>query len=187
MKFKFTKQDLLTIPNMLTLFRIILIPFMIVSYVKNQDYKATVIILVISGITDVADGFIARKFNMVSDFGKFFDPVADKLTQASIALCLWTRFPHMIYLFILMAIKETIMFVTGYMSVRSSGEMLAAVWHGKVNTVLIYTVMFVHIFWYNISRGTSDILIFIVACSMILSLILYARMNIKKYKKFKED
>ena len=186
MKVKFTKKDILTIPNALTLFRIILIPFLIVSYVKNQDYKATILILVLSGITDVADGFVARKFNMISEFGKFFDPVADKLTQASIALCLWTRFPHMIYLFVLMAIKEIIMFTTGYMSLRSSGKMPQAVWHGKVNTVLIYTVMLVHIFWYNISRGTSDILLFIVVCTMILSLILYARMNIKNYKSYKE-
>ena len=85
-----------------------------------------------------------------------------------------------------MAIKETIMFITGYMSVKSSGEMLAAVWHGKVNTVLIYTVILTHIIWYNIPMHTSDLLLFLVACMMILSLILYARMNIKKYKAFKE-
>ncbi len=185
MKFKFTKKDIMTIPNLLTLFRIIMIPFLVVYYIKYQDYKATIIVLIMSGITDVADGFIARKFHMVSDFGKLFDPIADKLTQASLALCLWTRFPNMIYIFILMAIKETIMFITGYMSVKSSGEMLAAVWHGKVNTVLIYTVILTHIIWYDIPTHTSDTLLFLVACMMILSLILYARMNIKKYKEFK--
>ena len=186
MKFKFTKKDILTIPNLMTLFRIILIPFLIIFYIKYQDYKATIIVLLISGITDVGDGFVARKFNMVSEFGKMFDPIADKLTQASLALCLWTRFPNMIYIFILMAIKETIMFVTGYLSVKTSGEMVAAVWHGKVNTVLIYTVILTHIIWYNIPMHTSDLLLFLVACMMILSLILYARMNIKKYKQFKD-
>ena len=170
----------------MTLFRIILIPFLIIFYIKYQDYKATIIVLLISGITDVGDGFVARKFNMVSEFGKMFDPIADKLTQASLALCLWTRFPNMIYIFILMAIKETIMFVTGYLSVKTSGEMVAAVWHGKVNTVLIYTVILTHIIWYNIPMHTSDLLLFLVACMMILSLILYARMNIKKYKQFKD-
>lgn len=186
MKVKFTKKDIMTIPNLLTLFRIIMIPFLVVFYIKYHNYKATILVLLLSGITDVADGFIARRFNMISDFGKLFDPVADKLTQASLALCLWTRFPNMIYVFILMAIKETIMFITGYMSVKTSGEMLAAVWHGKLNTVLIYTVILTHIIWYNIPMHTSDILLFIVACMMILSLILYARMNIKKYKEFKE-
>ena len=83
MKYKFTKKDILTIPNLMTLFRVILIPFLILNYVKYQNYKATIIILILSGITDVGDGFVARKFNMVSDFGKFFDPVADKLTQAT--------------------------------------------------------------------------------------------------------
>ncbi len=186
MKVKFTKKDIMTIPNLMSLFRIILIPILVVLYIKYKNYSATIIVLLISGITDVADGFVARKFNMVSDFGKLFDPIADKLTQASLALCLWTRFPNMIYIFILMAIKETIMFVTGYLSVKSSGEMLAAVWHGKLNTVLIYTVILTHIIWYNIPMHISDILLFIVACMMILSLILYARMNIKKYKEFKE-
>lgn len=186
MRVKFTKKDIMTIPNLLTLFRIIMIPFLVVFYVKYHNYKATILVLLLSGITDIADGFIARKFNMVSDFGKLFDPVADKLTQASLALCLWTRFPNMIYIFILMAIKETIMLITGYMSVKTSGEMLAAVWHGKLNTVLIYTAILTHIVWYNIPMHTSDILLFIVACMMILSLILYARMNIKKYKEFKE-
>ena len=186
MKFKFEKKDILTIPNFMTLFRILLIPFLVVFYIKYKNYPATIVVLLISGITDVGDGFVARKFNMVSDFGKLFDPVADKLTQASLALCLWTRFPNMIYIFILMVIKETIMFVTGYMSVKSSGEMLAAVWHGKVNTVLLYTAILTHIVWYNIPMHTSDTLLFIVACMMILSLILYARMNIKKYKQFKE-
>ena len=187
MKYRFSKKDILTIPNLMTLFRVVLIPFLILNYVKYHNYKATIIILILSGITDVGDGFVARKFNMVSDFGKFFDPVADKLTQATLALCLWTRFPNMLYLFFLMAIKEIIMFVTGYMSVRASGKMLAAVWHGKVNTVLIYIVMFTHIIWYSIPLGTSDIMIFLVACMMILSLILYARMNIKVYKQYKDE
>ena len=86
-----------------------------------------------------------------------------------------------------MAIKEIIMFVTGYMSVRASGKMLAVVWHGKVNTVLIYCVMFTHIIWFDIPITTSDIMIFLVACMMILSLILYARMNIKVYKQYKDE
>ena len=102
---KFTKKDIMTIPNFLTLLRIVMIPFLITFYIKYQNYKATILVLLLSGITDVADGFVARKFNMISDFGKIFDPIADKLTQASLALCLWTRFPNMIYIFILMAIK----------------------------------------------------------------------------------
>ena len=186
MKVKFTKKDILTIPNLMTLFRIILIPFLIVNYVKYQNYKATILILLVSGITDVADGLVARRYSMVSDFGKLFDPIADKLTQATLALCLWTRFPNMIYIFILMAIKETIMFITGYLSVKSSGEMLAAVWHGKLNTVLLYLVILTHIVWYNIPIKISNILLVIVGCMMVISLSLYARMNIKKYKEFKE-
>ncbi len=186
MKVKFTKKDIMTIPNLMTLFRIILVPIMVVLYIKYKNYQATLWVLILSGITDVGDGFVARKFNMVSDFGKLFDPIADKITQASLALCLWTRFPNMIYIFILMAVKETIMFITGYMSVTSSGEMLAAVWHGKLNTVLFYTAILTHIVWYDIPMKTSNTILLVVACMMILSLILYAKMNIKKYKAFKE-
>ena len=68
------------IPNILTIFRFILIPFIVLNLVYDS-YIAAFIIFTISGLTDILDGFIARKFNFITNFGKLIDPLADKCTQ----------------------------------------------------------------------------------------------------------
>lgn len=186
MNLKLEKKDILTIPNLLSLFRIILIPVIVVLYCKYHMYSATTLVIIISGITDVADGFIARKFNMISDFGKVLDPIADKLTQAAIVLCLFTRFPHMLYMFFLMAAKETVMGITGALSVKYSGEVHGADWHGKLTTCMIYAMMLIHIVWYEIPVHVSDVLLVIVAGVMVFSLVRYVMRNVKMIKEHKK-
>ena len=183
MNLKFDRKDIFTIPNLLSFFRIILIPVIILLYCKYKMYSATTLVILISSATDVIDGWIARKFRMISDFGKILDPVSDKLTQAAIVVCLFVRFPHMIYLFVLMALKETMMGITGLIRIRKSGEVHCADWHGKVNTCLIYAMLLLHIVWYNIPKTISDISMAIVAAMMILSMVLYVSANIKMIKK----
>lgn len=183
MKIEFDKKDVLTIPNMLSFFRIILIPLIVVLYIKYQRYGWTAFIILLSGLTDVVDGWIARHFHMISDFGKILDPIADKLTQAAILLCLVARFPNMLYIFLFMAVKETIMGITGFLSIRYSGEVHGADWHGKVTTVMLYAMMLVHIVWYAIPVNVSNILLMIVAAIMLISLTLYCSRNMELVKK----
>ena len=88
------------VPNILTIIRFLLIPFIIYFLAINQ-YIVGVILFIISGITDVVDGAIARKFNFITDFGKLIDPLADKATQLSILITLslkTTSIPTSIYL-----------------------------------------------------------------------------------------
>ena len=80
------QHQILTIPNFMSLFRLCLIPLIVWLYHGKEMYGWAAVVLVISGITDVADGIVARHFHMVSDFGKAFDPVADKLTQFAMLL-----------------------------------------------------------------------------------------------------
>ena len=91
MKIRFTKEDILTIPNLLSLIRLLLVPLIAWLNWGAKNYIMAGVVVVISALTDVADGFIARKFNMISDLGKILDPIADKLTQAMTMLCLFTR------------------------------------------------------------------------------------------------
>lgn len=186
MKMKFDKKDILTIPNMLSFFRIVLIPFIVILYLKYQRYGWTAIIILLSGLTDVVDGWIARHFNMVSDFGKILDPISDKLTQAAILLCLVKRFPNMLYIFLFMAVKETLMGITGLLSIRYSGEVRGADWHGKLTTVMLYAMMLVHIVWYAIPISVSNILLIVVAGVMLISLTLYCSRNMELVKKNKK-
>lgn len=186
MRLKFEKKDIITIPNILSFFRIVLIPVIVILYVKYERYEWTTLVILLSGLTDIVDGYIARHYNMISDFGKILDPIADKLTQATILLCLVSRFPNMLYIFIFMAVKETVMGVTGLLSIRLSGNVEGADWHGKLNTVLLYAMMLTHIVWYNVPKNISEILLMIVAAVMLISLTLYCSRNVRVIKKNKK-
>ncbi len=162
-----------TIPNILSLLRIFLIPFFMYAYIGRGDYVLTAVLVIISAFTDLADGFIARHFHLVSAAGKVIDPVADKLTQLALMLCLITRFPHIIYPVILIVLKE---FVTGILSLvtlQKKGVIRGAAWHGKLNTVLLFSMMILHLLWVNIPPKVSDISIYICLGSMVLSFVFY--------------
>ena len=92
----------------------------------------------LSGLTDLADGYIARRFHRISNLGKILDPVADKLTQAAMLICLFTRFPHVLLLIVIMAGKELYMVVSGCLVIRKTGKVHGADWHGKIVTFLLY-------------------------------------------------
>ncbi|MBQ8165365.1 MAG: CDP-alcohol phosphatidyltransferase family protein [Clostridia bacterium] len=171
-------KKIITIPNILSLFRLMLIPLIAWLYIKKKDYYMTVIVLGLSGLTDVIDGIIARKFNMISDFGKAFDPIADKLTQIIVLFCLVSRFEFMIIPLIILIIKELLAGIIGLLTIKKTHRVHGAVWHGKTTTVLLYIMMTIHIIWYNIPIHISNILILICTAMMLLSAVLYGIKNI---------
>ena len=172
------KNKIITLPNALSFFSLCLIPLIVWQYVFKHNYDIALYLLVLSGLTDIADGIIARKFDMISDFGKAFDPIADKLTQIAMLLCLVTRFHNMWLPLILLVVKEVFAGVAGLMMARK-GVILGADWHGKATTVLLYGTMMVHLAWVNISAAASNILIGACTAMIILSGILYAIRNLK--------
>lgn len=167
----------LTIPNLLTGLRIALIPVFIWLYSFQDDYDMAALVLLISGLTDILDGTIARKFNMISDLGKILDPIADKLTQAALLVCLSSRYPLMIVIFALMIAKESLMTWSGYQVVKKTGIVLGAQWHGKAATVLLYTTLLLHAFWLNIPETMSSLLIGACLTMIVLSGVLYYLRN----------
>jgi len=177
------KNRMITIPNILTFFRILLIPVFVWLYLGKEANHLAGFVIIISGITDLVDGYIARKYNMVSDFGKALDPVADKLTQVTIIACLIIKYPFMIVLIITLVVKETISGITSLIVLKRIGHMMYAKWHGKVVTFLLYSVILIHIFLKYISPIISYITIGVCVVMMITSLILY---GIEKYNILKE-
>lgn len=175
-------NKIVTIPNLLSFFRLCLIPVFMWLYCVEENFLWTGILLILSGITDTIDGFVARHFNMISDLGKVLDPIADKLTQAAMLFCLLTRFPLMIIPLGLMVFKEFFMGVTGFLVIQQTGKVFSADWHGKVNTWLLYAMMILHVFWYNIPDAVSKIMISVCVIMMMISLVLYARHNMKALK-----
>lgn len=179
------KNKIITIPNILSFFRLCLIPIIVWLYCFRQSYLWTTVIFIISGLTDIIDGFIARKFNMISDFGKAFDPVADKLTQISMMFCLVTRFPLMLIPLVILILKEILAAVMNMITLEKAGFVVAAVWHGKLNTVLLYATMFIHIVWFSIPPVVSNVLITVCIAMMLLSSVLYTKSDVKAIKKEK--
>lgn len=176
------KAQIFTIPNILSFVRLVMIPFIIWLYCFKQTYMWTAILLFLSGLTDVVDGFIARHFNMVSDFGKALDPIADKLTQLAVLVCLVTRFPMFLIPLVLLTVKEFVSGVLCLVVMRRTKKVESAHWHGKLNTVLLYAVMTLHIIWYSIPFAVSNICILAVVGMMIVSFVLYSIGNIKTIK-----
>lgn len=172
-------DKIFTIPNVLSAIRLCLIPVFVYLYCVREDFMGTAAVLLVSGITDIVDGFIARQFNMTSNLGKALDPVADKLTQIAMLFCLVTRFQLMIFPLVLLVVKEIIGGISGLMVIHRTGEVHGAVWHGKVTTCLLYALMIIHVIWYNIPISVSTVLTAICITMMLVSLLLYGIRNIR--------
>lgn len=173
-----TKKEILTIPNILSFLRLMLaVLFLGITQrggmEENKDILAA--ILIISGISDFLDGKIARKFNMTSEMGKIIDPIADKVTQAVLLLCLFSRYSFTKWIFVLLVIKEGCMAVVGTRTVLQSQKNEGAKWYGKVNTAVFYVVMAAFIMFRNISGKFADILLGCCGGCMLLAFIMYIR------------
>ncbi|MFR5748061.1 MAG: CDP-alcohol phosphatidyltransferase family protein [Thomasclavelia spiroformis] len=172
------KKVLFNIPNCLCFFRILLIPlFLYVYFVadfKNR-YLVAAFVLVISGISDFLDGFIARKFNMVTDFGKFIDPVADKLTQFVVAITLLFSYPLAWVLLIIIILKDLMLAIVGLYLYDYGLKITGASWWGKIATAYFYVIVFVLIGLHIPNTVISFVLIITGSVLMLLSFILYAK------------
>lgn len=181
-----TRSQIFTIPNILSMIRILLIPVIVYLYCVEKRYGAAVLILLLSGLTDVVDGFIARHFHMVSDVGKVLDPIADKLTQLATLVCLATKFPQMNLLFFALAIKELILGVMGLVAIKRTHDVHGANWHGKVSTCLLYLTMALHIFWVEITAPISYGLVGACLCMMLVSFVLYFHRHLLQLRETKK-
>ncbi len=193
----------LTIPNLLSLIRIILIPVFGVLFYQGEVLWA-VVVLVLSGLTDFFDGKIARKFNQVSELGKVLDPVADKLTQMTIAIILFLTFnksenPVMVWfkwVFLFFVAKELLMVVVGAIMIAIGLKPSAAVIYGKVATFAYYVVMGLVITFgpevgalRNVFTLPDTVMIILVIISAILTfvaLLSYIPGTLKQFKEKKE-
>ncbi len=135
------KKEIFTIPNLLSLFRLTLIPVYISIYLKaktSADYFLAAAILAVSCITDLIDGKIARHFNMISTLGKILDPLADKLTQFTLIVCLTVKHPVLKYLTGLFVLKESFQLIAGCLNLRKGKMLKGALLSGKICTTVLF-------------------------------------------------
>lgn len=179
----------MTIPNILSLFRIFLIPPFLIVYLTqdNQPYFIiSALILLVSGITDVLDGFIARRYKMTSELGKILDPVADKMTQIAILAALVIKHPKLLWLVAIYLAKELAMLIGGLIILRKNIPMASSKWFGKIGTLLFYAATFLVIAFPNLlSENAIFMLIGIVTLYMLFTLAMYIPEFFKLKKKAK--
>lgn len=170
------KKDILTIPNLMSTFRILLIPIYIYIYLnadKTADYWFAGGLLILSSITDMLDGIIARKFNMISQLGKILDPIADKLTQGVIMVCLSMHYNNMRILLTFFIIKEGFMAVMGIINLKKKKMLHGAKMSGKICTTVLFICMILLILFPEMPPKGVNSLIIISGFFMIISFMSY--------------
>ena len=162
------------VPNALTLARFVLIPFIIIALINN-NYLVAFIFLTLSGLTDVLDGFIARKFDLISNFGKLVDPLADKATQISILTTLTLKGIIPLWMLIVIFLKEFLM-IAGASFLYGKEMVVSSKWYGKLATVLFYIAMVSSLAVRKFDLFKFDIYVYYLAIFFTLfSLIMYFR------------
>jgi len=189
-----------TIPNLLSVIRIILIPVFAVLF-YNQQYGWAVLTLVLSGLSDFFDGKIARRFNQISALGKMLDPVADKLTQITLAILLFISFngaqdatlKAFSWVFLVFIIKEFVMVAGGAVMLACGIRPGAAEIYGKVATFAFYAIMIIVIafgpevgVFRNVFTLPNILMMILVIISAILTLVAFASYLPETFRQFKE-
>ena len=175
----------MNLPNKITMLRVIMIPlfafFMLTDVVGNSKYIA-VAIFIIASLTDTLDGFIARKYNLVSNFGKFMDPLADKLLVSTALICFVSvpDNPMPVWGVIVIISREFI--ISGFRLVAANEDIvLAASWWGKIKTTvqMVMSVLLIVNFDGEVIDIIENIFIYAAIALTVISLVDYLIKNWK--------
>ena len=188
-----------TIPNLLSVLRIVVIPFFAYFFMEGKAVLA-IVMLALSGISDFLDGKIARKFNQVSDLGKVLDPVADKLTQITLAVLLFMSFngaqDEMLktfsWVFLVFIIKEAVMVLFGGLMIVLGLRPSAAEIFGKLATFAFYAIMLLVVAFgpeVGLLKATftlpSSVMMVLVVISAILTVVAFISYLPDTFRQFK--
>ncbi len=160
---------------MLSAFRILIIPVFIWSYFEYREINILIpiAVLLLSAFTDIIDGIIARRFNMITQLGKFLDPLADKLTTFAVVVCISITYPVIVIFVVIYFVKELLMLIGGIILIKNGYRMKSARWFGKFTTVFLYCMIVTILI---IPNPSTTLLFWLVVASVavvITCLILY--------------
>ena len=142
MFFQNWKREIRSIPNLLSLSRLFLIPVYLPLYLFGTTPAAQALarnLFALSCITDFLDGWIARRYHMVTNLGKFLDPLADKATQLAVTACLCVRYPGLFPVLLMLAFKESLQAMLSWVFFRQNKVLPGALLAGKISTAVIFT------------------------------------------------
>ena len=180
------------VPNALSLFRLVLVPVIAVMLLLGKSDVTYLYVaggaLILSGVTDALDGFIARRFNQITEAGKLLDPLADKLTQVTVVVCLAILYPWLLPLLAVCLVKEVCQVIGGLLLLGRGEKAHGAKWYGKVSTIVFYVAMSaVVVFHDNLPDVWKYVLIGVVTATMLFSFFSYFREYIRISRQPKPD
>lgn len=181
------KKEIFTIPNLLSLFRLLLIPLYISIYLNARDtadYYLASAILAVSCLTDLVDGQIARRFQMISTVGKVLDPLADKLTQFTLVICLSIKYPVLLILVILIFVKEVFQLIAGILRFKKGKMLKGAQLTGKICTTVLFVSLILLVMLPDISYKAVQIITVINFVFLMIAFIDYIIVYLRKDSKF---
>lgn len=183
------KQEFCTIPNLLSLFRIILVPVYVTIYLNAtdvRDYYLAGGILAVSCLTDMVDGMIARHFNMISTVGKVLDPMADKVTQLALTICLSIRYPVLLYVLILFLAKEIFQVIAALINLRRGKMLPGALMVGKLCTTVLFVSLILLVLFPGISPAVVNAITLTDCLALLIAFISYILAFFGKYAKVED-
>ena len=176
------------IPNIITVIRLLLVPLFVFFFFSDIETKKTIYltIFIISGISDVLDGFLARKFHWESDFGKLIDPVADKATQLSVSICVASIMPQLIWVPIFQVVKDLILVCGAAGLLKRDNIIIKSNWAGKLASVIYYFTFLILLFFDNeISRDLAQVLCGFFVAFSVMAFIIYVNKYFQEKQKVK--
>lgn len=169
------------IPNILSVLRLLMVPLFVWVYFTGENRAKSLIMAAViyslAGVTDIVDGYLARKNNWVTNMGKFLDPLADKLMQAAAALCLAIDGILPWWVFAIFFLKEFFMLIGGLIILKKRNIMVVSNWYGKMATGVFYiVVMFLIIssaFWRDMPSWIHTAVGTLLASTIIFAVVMY--------------
>ena len=180
------KKEIFTIPNLLSLVRLALIPVYICLYLGATGkihYLMAGSVLAFSCMTDIADGIIARRFQMITQVGKVLDPLADKLTQFSLILCLCQVYPALYSLLTLFVTKESFQLIAMLLNFRKGQVLDGALLSGKISTTVLFIGLIIFVLFPDMNTTTMWIITGICFVFLLIAFVDYIRAYYGKNKK----
>ncbi len=170
----------MNIPNILTIFRLILIPVFIIFFFSRNpnNLSYSIIIFLLAGLTDFLDGYLARKYKLITKLGAVLDPLADKLMLITVLTCLVIKMYIPIWVLIIIAAKEIFMIFCGIFLYKK-GSIIPSNIFGKASTIFFYISIFILAF----NEDIGLYLLYVSVASAIIAFINYSIIYTKNKKK----
>lgn len=184
-------KKLLNLPNLLTILRMLMIPVFAKMYYSDMQ-AASMLVFLLASATDVLDGYLARKWNQITSFGKLMDPLADKLMTLTMIFCLMDTGYLPVWVLCVLVAKELMMVIGGLAllgGVKGQKIVVMANWAGKTATALLISAIALVFPWHSwdIIRTIGEVLMYIAVGFSLFAMVNYASGYVKKLTGKKED